>query len=396
MGKHHSAQFKAQVVRAALREEKTLAQLASEYEVHPTQISTWKTTALQELPQVFERRDRTADHLAAYEQQVEELYAEIGRLTTQVAWLKKNLDSCSRAERLAMVERVDPEVPLTVQSALLGVSRSSLYYQPVPVSPEEVALKHRIDEIYTTYPFYGSRRVTATLCREGQDVNRKAVQRHRREMGIAGIAPGPYTSRPHPTHPTYPYLLRHTTAAHPNHVWGIDLTYVRLQAGWLYLVAVLDWYTRYVVAWALDQTLELGFVLEAVDRALEVGCPTIWNSDQGSHFTNPQYLDRLDERGIQISMDGKGRALDNIFTERLWRTVKYEEVYLRSYGTPREARQSLTRYFAFYNHERPHQALGYRTPAQVYAGRGLAAQARNDSEKGETSALYDLAPVLLS
>ncbi len=220
-----------------------------------------------------------------------------------------------------MVERADPEGPLTVQSALLGVSRSSLYDQPVPVSPEEVALKHRIDEIDTAYPFYGSRRVTATLCREGQEVNRKAVQRHMREMGIAGIAPGPHTRRPHPTHPTYPYLLRHTTAAHTHHVWGIDITDVRLQAGWLYLVAVLDWYTRYVVAWALDQTLELGFVLEAVDRALEVGCPTIWNSDQGSHVTSPPYLDRLDERGIQISRDGKGRALDNIFTERLWRTV---------------------------------------------------------------------------
>ena len=280
-----------------------------------------------------------------------------------------------------MVERADPAVSLTAQAALLGVSRSSLYYQPASPAPEEVALKHRIDEIYTAYPFYGSRRVTATLCREGQEVNRKAVQRHMREMGIAGVAPGPHTSRPHPTHPTYPYLLRHVTAAHPNHVWGIDITYIRLQAGWLYLVAVRDWHARYVVAWALDQTRELGFVLEAVDQALEVGCPVIWNSDQGSHFTSPQYLDRLDARGIQISMDGKGRALDNIFTERLWRTVKYEEVYLRSYGTPREARQSLTRYLAFYNHERPHQALGYRTPAEVYDGRVPAAQARNDNEK---------------
>ncbi len=295
-----------------------------------------------------------------------------------------------------MAERADPEVPLTVQAALLGVSRASLYYRPAPPSPEEVALKHRIDEIYTAYPFYGSRRVAATLRREGQPVNRKAVQRHMREMGIAGISPGPDTSRPHPAHPTYPYLLRHTSAAHPDHVWGIDITYVRLQAGWLYLVAVLDWYARYIVAWALDQTLELGFVLEAVDRALEVGCPTIWNSDQGSHFTSPQYLGRLDARGIQISMDGKGRALDNIFTERLWRTVKYEEVYLRAYGTPREARQSLTRYLAFYNQERPHQALGYRTPAEVYRGTVPAAQTRNDIEKGEGSAFYDLAPVLMS
>jgi len=295
-----------------------------------------------------------------------------------------------------MVERAHPEVPLTAQAALLGVSRSSLYYRPAPPAPEEVALKHRIDEIYTAYPYYGSRRVTATLCREGHGVNRKAVQRHMREMGIAGIVPGPHTSRPHPAHPVYPYLLRHVTAAHPNHVWGIDITYIRLPAGWLYLVAVLDWYARYVVAWALDQTLELGFVLEAVDQALEIGHPTIGNSDQGSHFTSPQYLDRLDARGIQISMDGKGRALDNIFTARLWRTVKYEEVYPRSYGTPREARQSLAHYFQFYNHERPHQALAYRTPAEVYAGTHPDTTTGDDFKEGEGSAFCVLTSASLS
>ncbi len=286
-----------------------------------------------------------------------------------------------------MVERGSSELPVTVQAALLGLSRSSLYYQPVPPSPEEVALKHRIDEIYTAHPYYGSRRIAVVLGREGQCINRKAVQRHMQEMGIVGIAPGPHTSRPHPTHPVYPYLLRHLTAAHPNHVWGIDITYIRLQAGWLYLVAVLDWYTRYVVAWELDQTLEVGFVLEAVDQALERGCPTIWNSDQGSHFTSPQYLGRLEARGIQISMDGKGRALDNIFTERLWRTIKYEEVYLQTYATPREARQSLARYVHFYNHERPHQALGYHTPATLYFETRSAATAGDDSMKGEVSAL---------
>jgi putative transposase len=285
-----------------------------------------------------------------------------------------------------MVERADPEMPLTMQARLLGLSRSSLYYRPVAPSPQEVALKHRIDEVYTAHPYYGSRRITAVLRQEGQVINRKAVQRHMQEMGIAGVAPGPHTSRRHPTHPVYPYLLRSVTAAYPNHVWGIDITYVRLQAGWLYLVAVLDWYARYVLAWELDQTLELGFVLEAVDQALQVGCPTIWNSDQGSHFTSPQYLGRLQERGIQISMDGKGRALDNIFTERLWRTVKYEEVYLQSYETPRAARQSLARYFRFYNHERPHQALGYRTPAALYFGTRSGATAEDDSMKGEESA----------
>jgi putative transposase len=284
-----------------------------------------------------------------------------------------------------MVEPAHPELSLTVQAALLGLSRSSLYYQPRPPAPQEVALKHRIDELYTAHPYYGSRRITAVLRQEGQVVNRKAVQRHMQEMGIAGVAPGPHTSRRHPAHPVYPYLLRTVTAAQPNHVWGIDITYIRLQAGWLYLVAVLDWYARYVVAWELDQSLELGFVLEAVEQALAVGCPTIWNSDQGSHFTSPQYLARLEARGIQISMDGKGRALDNVFVERLWRTVKYEEVYLQSYATPREARQSLARYFRFYNHERPHQALGYRTPAAVYFGTRSGATAGNDSGKGGES-----------
>src|SRR5690349_19718770 len=203
-----------------------------------------------------------------------------------------------------MVEYAHPELPLAVQAALLGLSRSSLYYRPRPPAPHEVALKHRIDEIYTAHPYYGSRRISAVLRQEGQTVHRKAVQRHMQEMGIAGVAPGPHTSRRHPTHPVYPYLLRHVRAAYPNHVWGIDITYIRLQAGWLYLVAVLDWYARYVIAWELDQSLELGFVLAAVDAALAVGGPTIWNSDQGSHFTSPQYLSRLEARGIQISMDG--------------------------------------------------------------------------------------------
>jgi len=236
------------------------------------------------------------------------------------------------------------------------------------VSPgaEEVALKHRIDELYTAHPYYGSRRVAVVLRREGVVISRKAVQRHMREMGIAGITPGPHTSRRTPGHPVYPYLLGTVTSSYPNHVWGVDITYIRMHAGWLYLVAVLDWYSRFVISWELDQTLELPFVLRAARRALADARPTIWNSDQGSHFTSPQYLALLQAAEVRISMDGKGRALDNIFTERLWRTVKYEEVYLHSYESPREARQGLSHYLAFYNHERPHQALGYRTPAEVY------------------------------
>jgi putative transposase len=265
------------------------------------------------------------------------------------------------------VDWADRELPLNVQAELLSLNRSGLYYQPVPPSPDELWIKRRIDEIYTQWPFYGSRRITVELQKE-LTINRKAVQRHMREMGLAGICPGPNLSQRRQEHAIFPYLLRNLTATRPNHVWGVDITYVRLRGGWLYLVAVLDWYSRYVVSWELDQTLEMPFVLEAVDRALAQATPTIWNSDQGSHFTSPQYIDRLKQAKVQISMDGKGRALDNIFTERLWRTVKYEEVYLHDYAHPKEARQQLAHYFESYNYQRPHQALDYRTPAQLYFG----------------------------
>jgi putative transposase len=188
-------------------------------------------------------------------------------------------------------------------------------------------------------------------------------------MGLAPIYPGPNLSRREARAGIHPYLLRDLTISAPNHVWGIDITYIRLTGGWLYLVAVLDLFSRYVVSWELDDTLELPFVLTAVERALSVNVPQIWNSDQGSHFTSPQYQQRLTGAAVQISMDGKGRALDNIFVERLWRTVKYEEVYLKEYSCPREARQGLTAYLGFYNEHRLHQALDYRTPAAVYFGR---------------------------
>jgi putative transposase len=271
-----------------------------------------------------------------------------------------------------MLEPHSLELSLTDQAELLGMSRSSLYYRPMPPSVEEVAIKHRIDEIYTHRPFYGSRRITVQLHQEEIAVSRLTVQRYMREMGISGIAPGPNTSKPAPKHKIYPYSLRHVSASYPNHIWGVDITYIRLVGGWMYLVAILDWYSRFVIGWELDQTLELPFVLHAVDQALAKATPTIWNSDQGSHFTSPQYLDRLLAAGVHISMDGRGRAADNIFTERLWRSVKYEEVYLNDYASPREARLGLARYFHFYNFERPHQSLEYLKPAQVYVGKDQA------------------------
>lgn len=271
---------------------------------------------------------------------------------------------------MSLLEWKGSEMAIKTQADLLSLNRSSLYYVPVGVSPETVALRRRIDEIYTAHPYYGVRRITVQLRRDGLLVNHKAVARHMREMGLAALYPGPNLSKRQQDAAIYPYLLRHVTASYPNHVWGIDITYIRLVAGWMYLVAVLDWYSRYVVSWELDQTLELPFVLAATRTALSQARPVIWNSDQGSHFTSPQYTGLLRDAQVQISMDGRGRALDNVFTERLWRTIKYEEVYLHDYANPREARTALSRYFDFYNHERPHQALDYHTPADFYFQKG--------------------------
>ncbi len=229
-----------------------------------------------------------------------------------------------------------------------------------------MAIKHRIDELYTAHPFYGSRKLTVLLQEHFAPINRKRVQRYMREMGIAGIAPGPNLSKRLTEHRVYPYLLRGITAQHPNHIWGCDITYIRLRHGWLYLVAIIDWYSRYVISWMLDETLEIGFVLEAIEQARAQGIPQIWNTDQGSHFTSPQVTQPLEALGVQISMDGRGRALDNIFTERLWRSLKYEEVYLADYRYPRHARHGITDYFRFYNTERPHQALDYRRPTRAF------------------------------
>lgn len=274
----------------------------------------------------------------------------------------------TRQERLTLIDWDDQAMPITSQAELLNLNRSGLYYRPLAPSPEEVSLKHRIDELYTLRPFYGSRRITASLRREGWRLNRKAVQRHMREMGIQGIHPGPNLSKRRSEHKVYPYLLRGLAITEPNQVWGIDITYIRLAKGWLYLVAILDWYSRYVVSWELDDSLELGFVLNAVARAFIEAKPDILNSDQGSQFTSPAYLGLLHSAGIRVSMDGKGRASDNIFTERLWRSVKYEEVYLHDYQSPREARTGITKYLDFYNHERLHQSLAYQTPAEVHFG----------------------------
>ncbi len=224
-----------------------------------------------------------------------------------------------------------------------------------------------IDAQYLKTPFYGSRRMAVCLLQAGYQVNRKRVQRLMRQMGLEGLAPGPQTSRKHPEHKVYPYLLRGVTAQTPDHIWAVDITYVPMPMGFMYLVAIIDWYSRYVMAWGLSNTLDTAFCLEALDRALAQGKPSIFNSDQGVQFTSLAFTGKLEAQAIQISMDGRGRAFDNIFVERLWRTVKYEEVYLKEYASVVALEQGLARYFTFYNQERPHQSLNYATPANVYA-----------------------------
>lgn len=257
------------------------------------------------------------------------------------------------------------------QCKLLGLSRSSFYYRPREdaENPENLRLMRQIDRIYTKWPFYGSPRITDELRHQRWPVNEKRVARLMRRMGLQAIVPGPHTSRPHPEHPVYPYLLRDLEIREANQVWCSDVTYIPMKQGFQYLVVVMDWYSRYVLSWELSNSLESGFCVSAVEEALERGSPGIFNTDQGAQFTSEAFTGRLLSAGIRISMDGKGRALDNVFVERLWRTVKYEEVYPRDYADGRAARSGLDRYFPFYNLERRHQALGRRTPAEVYFGR---------------------------
>ena len=274
----------------------------------------------------------------------------------------------SRGERQALVDRADPHLSIVRQCQLLKVARSTLYYQPVPVSDDDLAVMRRLDEQYLVTPFYGARRMVAVLRRDGFAVNRKRIRRLMRVMGIEAIYQKPNTSRGHPEHKVYPYLLRGMAIEQPNQVWCADITYIPMAKGFVYLVAVMDWFSRRVLAWRLSIGMDTDFCVEALQEAMErFGQPEVFNTDQGVQFTSAAFLDELEGRGVRISMDGKGRFLDNIFIERLWRSLKYEEVFIKAYGSIAEARHSISAWLSFYNDERPHQALNYRTPSQVFA-----------------------------
>lgn len=263
----------------------------------------------------------------------------------------------------------DEQTSVRRQCELLGVSRSSVYYVPVETDAEELELMRRIDEIHLEFPFYGSRSIARELRGKGYRANRKRVQRLMRLMGLESVAPKPNTSKPNPEHPVYPYLLRGLTISRPNQVWATDITYIPLARGSAYLVAIMDWHSRRVLSWRLSNTLDASFCVEALQEALSrFGRPEIFNSDQGSQFTAVDFTAVLLAAGVKISMDGKGRCIDNVFVERLWRSLKYEDVYLKDYTNLVEARAGIGHYFHFYNTRRRHQALGHQTPADFYDG----------------------------
>ena len=256
------------------------------------------------------------------------------------------------------------------QCELLGLRRSTYYYEPRPESAENLRLLRRLDELYLKYPFFGSRRMAVTL-----KVNRKRIQRLMHILGIETLYPKPNLSRPAPGHEIYPYLLRGVSIERPNQVWSTDITYVPMHGGFLYLVAVMDWFSRFVLSWELSNTMETSFCSAALEAALRFGQPEIWNSDQGSQFTSADFLAPLKKRSISISMDGRGRALDNVFIERLWRSLKYELIYPGDFRSGADLLPALDHYFHFYNHQRPHQALGYRTPAELFPRQSIRKRA---------------------
>ena len=273
----------------------------------------------------------------------------------------------NQAARLSLVDRADDDLSIVAQCRLLSVPRSTLYRRPAPVSEDDLQLLRRIDEQYLTAPFYGSRRMVAVLRRDGWAVNRKRVRRLMRLLGIEAIYQKPNTSRRHPDHKVYPYLLRGLVIDRPNQVWCADITYIPLAKGFVYLVAVMDWFSRRVLAWRLSIGMETSFCVEALKDATDrYGQPEIFNTDQGVQFTSRDFIDELETSGVRISMDGKGRFLDNIFIERLWRSLKYEEVFIKAYISVGEARSGIRAWLAFYNDTRLHQALGYRTPSEIF------------------------------
>ncbi|MEQ1519366.1 MAG: IS3 family transposase [Usitatibacteraceae bacterium] len=367
--RNHSPAFKAKVAIAAIKGERTIAQIAEQFDVHPNQVTTWKTQLEGGAADVF--GDGHGSIEAAPAVDVKQLHAKIGQLTLENDFLEGCAHQGGIAERKTMIDR-GHALSVTSQAEIVGIARSTVYYLPRPVSPNDLALMKQIDALHTEHPFAGSRMLRDLLAAPnaeggGSKVGRRHVKTLMRRMGIEALYRKPRTTKPEAGHKIYPYLLRDVAVTKPNQVWAVDITYIPMAKGFVYLAAVLDWFSRRVLSWRVSITMEAAFCITALEEALaKHGKPDIFNTDQGSQFTCPAFIDVLTKHDVKISMDGKGAWRDNVFVERLWRSVKYEEVYLRAYDRVSEARERLGAYLDWYNRRRPHSSLDGRTPDEAY------------------------------
>ncbi|WP_411351423.1 IS3 family transposase [Leisingera aquaemixtae] len=378
--KQHAPEFKAKVALEALKGEQTVSELASRFGVHPTMIHSWKRALLEGASGVFERGGKKTPEID--EEQVKELHAKIGELAVANDFLFTKAQAVDRQVRRKMIESANTDLSIGKQCRLLSISRSSFYYTPKGETAMSLMLMRQIDEQFLETPFFGVRQMTWHLRNEGHLVNEKRIRRLMRLMGLMPIYQKPNTSKAAKGHKTYPYLLRGLRVTRPNQVWCADITYLPMRRGFLYLVAVMDWHTRKVLAWRISNTLEADFCVEALNEAIHrFGPPEIMNTDQGSQFTPFAWTGRLRRSGVRISMDGKGRFLDNIFVERLWRSLKYECVCLHAWETGSETKAGVGKWIEFYNRKRPHSALGGKPPAMVYWLRKNEPQTNQQEQK---------------
>lgn len=357
-----NANFKAKIAIEALKEQTTLNELAQKYSIHQAQISTWKSKAIEGLAQVFEdgrikKRKPDVD--------LESLYAEIGKLKMQLEYLKKKLDLTTCEKRL-LIESNHPGLSILAQCETLGLAKSSYYYTLVPESIINLSLMKRIEEIHYQYPAYGYRKVHADLRREGYQINEKRIERLWKLLGYCSLLPKPNLSQPTKSHPIYPYLLNDMWIVRPNQVFSSDITFIPTINGFVYLVMVIDWFSRYILSWEISNTMSEHFCLEALENALLKAVPEYFNTDQGSQFTGDKFLKKLLFHSIKISMDGRGRAIDNVYMERGWWSLKYEDIYLKQYEQVPELIRGISNYVNYFNTKRPHQGLRYATPYEIY------------------------------
>ncbi|AWV03044.1 IS3 family transposase [Burkholderia sp. JP2-270] len=359
----HSAAFKAKVALAAVKGERTLAELAQQFDVHPDQITEWKRQLQERAADVFGAAGMPSSEPPV---DLKALHAEIGQLTLEKGFFRRSAHQGGIAERKTMIDRTHA-LPVSQQTRLVGIARSSAYYRPQPVSETDLLLMRRIDELHTEFPFAGARMLARLLRREGHEVGRRRVRTLMKSMGVEALYCKPNTSRRNAQHKIWPYLLRGMKIERANQVFALDTTYIPMARGFVYLTAVVDWASRKILAHRVAITLEATHAVEALEEAFaRYGLPDIVNTDQGSQFTAGAFTEAVLGRGVRLSMDGKGAWRDNVFVERVWRSIKYEEIYLRAYESVSHARRSIGDYIELYNRKRPHSSLADQTPDEAY------------------------------